>query len=518
MTNTNKEIEASKRVKLRRAVADTHAFVGTNTGRVLSFLRDAGLLDTTFARPCLTRSDLADLMSRSRLFVGRNPGGHDIGVGRLHDAIRAHPWLQPARSGHLGNWGPIWSGQAPLLAYNRAVTVDLTVAQPVIHSVALTENAELTDGDTIYRPGAQWRDGVLRPLELLSPVGAAGWQALDRSTARFAPWAWARQGHDLTHLPALHRKALREQAPVPVLIDAELLWNSAGVVRTWLTRLFDHVALTAPAGDITWLFGRAVLSDASVAPLLVRYRAGAFELSVDGGTSWSGVGGAARLADQCLLPYQVVSEPNNAEQILRAAPAVTPLLSNRLAKAILGYLGAATTQDDAGIDDPFALFVEWGALSQGGYPPMRQGYFAGKGNMQMTRWTVTALATANDLPGLMYLMLPLTAAILMPSTARPSDAAALAPWLRDLKAATDGWGDNTELSLRRAAETMARWDRQDEVSDFYRSKFSGARSVQPHDPGTNPARTIELPEISALTMRQTSLAVATLFGAWRVDR
>ena len=51
-------------------------------------------------------------------------------------------------------------------------------------------------------------------------------------------------------------------------------------------------------------------------------------------TSWESVGTAEQLADRCLLPYRVIADPEEAEALVDGAPAVTPLLSNRLARTV----------------------------------------------------------------------------------------------------------------------------------------------------------------------------------------
>jgi len=510
----------------RRALADrVRAYARERDSRVLRFLDDAGLLDGEFRRPWFTPELLEQLAGRRRLYTGLNPGGLDVQVGQLLDAIRAHAWLRPVRSGHLGNWGPIWSGRAPLLAYNRAAVLDLGVARPVIHSVGLTETAALDGGDTLYRPGSVYRDGALTQIELATRAdqpgadgAGTGWRELDRDSARFVPWTWGRVDGAWTPLVAHHISTLRREAPVPVLVDGGLIWDHAQTVRTWLSRLFEYAAAQAEDGDISWLFGRGVRRDATVGDLSVRFAGSAFLQSGDGGATWEPVGTAEQLADRCLLPYRVIAHPEQAEALVDDAPDLTPLLSNRLARTVTAYLGVCEREPNGRptSSEPFALFVEWGALSQGGYPPIRQGYFGGKGNQQMTRLTVAALAEANDLPALLYLMLPLTPAILMPSTAYPEDADRLAPFFTALREATDGLGDDTRLGAARAAEALAGWREIDQVSGFYREKFSGRRSVVPFGPpGSADAASLETEAVRALTLRQASLAVASLFDAWK---
>lgn len=475
---------------------------------IVDFLEDAELFsDELFDK----------VASRQKLYAGINPGGWDIQVGRVLDAIRQHHWLQPVRSGRTGNWGPIWSGRSPLLAYNRAVTVDLAVARPVVHSMGLTETADLTAGDTIYRPGSLYQSGTLQPMVLTSPL--AGWQDLDPSVPRFVPWTWGRTSVGPVNLVQLHGEPLRAQAPVPVLDEGDLLWQHSGLVRQWLTRLFEHAADGSAGGDITWLFARGVHRDATVGPIRIRRDGSIFTLSADDGKTWEKIGAAAQLADRCLLPYRVVAQADDAERLLRSAPEITPLLSNRLSKAIMGYLGASSEDqpDPFSQPYPFALLVEWGALTQGGYPPVRAGQFSGKGNQQLSRLTVTALAEANDLPPLVHVMLPLAPIILMPSTAEPLDVAWLSPFFQRLRTLTEGTGGDTEHALSQAAAAYREWTRGEAVSAFYRGKFSGVRSVAPHGQSQVSAQTIEQVEVRALTLRQASLAVATLFSAWTGD-
>jgi hypothetical protein len=467
---------------------------------VALFLEDAGLF---------TPEIVERLSTRQRLYAGLNPGDSNVQVGRLLDAVRCHEWLQPMRSGRIGNWASIWSGRSPLLAYNRAATADLGVARPVIHSLTRTETGDLSAGDTVYRPGSVYQSGVLQPLVLTSPL--VGWQDLDPRMPRFVPWTWGRTSVGPVNLVHLHSEQTRLHAPVPVLDEGDMFWQHNALVRQWLTRLWDRAADESAGGDITWLFGRGVRRDASMCPLRVRRDGSVFVQSNDEGVTWEKIGEAELLTQRCLLPYQVVAQADVAETLLRRAPEVTPLLSTRLAKAILGYLGASSpgaAADHYSQPVPFAMLVEWGALKLGGFPPARPGTFAGKGYQQLTRLTVTALAQANDLPALAYVMLPLAPLILMPSTAKPLDVAWLASLFQRFSALP---GDAT---LDDAAAAFRQWDRDDAVSAFYRGKFSGATSVAAHGRGEVAAQTIEQVEVRALTLRQAGLAVATLFNAW----
>ncbi|GIH03233.1 hypothetical protein Rhe02_13000 [Rhizocola hellebori] len=467
---------------------------------VALFLEDAGL----FSPEIIER-----LATKERYYAGVNPGDSNVQVGRLLDAVRHHEWLQPMRSGRIGNWASIWSGRSPLLAYNRAATADLGVARPVIHSLTRTETSDLSAGDTVYRPGSVYQSGVLQSLVLTSPL--VGWQDLDPRLPRFVPWTWGRIGVGPVNLVHLHGEQTRLHAPVSVLDEGDLFWQHHALVRQWLTRLWDKAADESAGGDITWLFGRGVRRDASICPLRVRRDGSVFVQSADEGVTWEKIGEAELLTDRCLLPYQVVAQADIAETLVRRAPEVTPLLSTRLGKALIGYLGASSpgaAADPYSQPVPFAMLVEWGALNQGGFPPVRPGAFAGKGYQQLTRLTVTALAQANDLPALAYVMLPLAPLILMPSTAKPLDVAWLAPFFHRLGTLPD------DATFDEAVAVFQQWDRADAVSGFYRGKFSGKTSVAPHGRGEVAAQTIEQVEVRALTLRQAGLAVATLFNAW----
>ncbi|MFF2146624.1 DUF6025 family protein [Kitasatospora sp. NPDC058190] len=495
---------------------DTRCYAKDRGSRFISFLDESGLFDATFGRPRFTRELFERVAERKQLFVGINPGGTDLQVGRLLDAIRGHDWLRPVRSGHAGNWAPIWSGRAPLLAYNRAATADLGVGRPVIHALVLTETADLTKGDTIYRPGSLYRDGELHPLDLAAPADRGGWRELSREVPRFVPWTWAELDGGRVNLADLHCSGLRADAPVPVLVEAELIWRNAGTVRGWLVNLLEKYGRSAFRGELTPLFGRGVGRDAAVCAIRVRVDGGRYLLSGDNGATWQPLGGAEELADLCLLPYRVVAEPAVAEQLVRSAPAITPLLSNRLSSLISAYLGVATTlPPDELAAEPFALMVEWGALAQGGYPPMRRGYFASRSNQRAMRGIVGVFAAANRLPPLVHVMLPLAPLILLPSTAEPVDADHLAGFFAEVGRRTAGLGDTVPFALERAGSAYQDWGAAGAVSDFYRSKFSGARSVETHGSGADTAFTIETSQLRELTLRQAGLTAATLFGAWK---
>ncbi|HZM80173.1 MAG TPA: DUF6025 family protein [Candidatus Limnocylindrales bacterium] len=412
-----------------------------------------------------------------------SPYGLEPNVGRLLDAIRRHSWLHPLRGGRIGNWSPIWSGWEPL-AHNRTVTVDLGVARPIVGTVSFTETADLSGGDVVHRPASVYRTGSLEMLALTTPVGVDDWLDVSADQPRFVPWMWGVVAGKPVHLAHLHAAPTRTQAPVPVIFEAEVLWRNEKRVRPWLTRLWRSL----PEGDLDWLFARGVHRDGTAAALRLRHHKPLFELSTDDGRYWSVVGDADDLTRVCLLPYQVVACSTDAEALVRGAPQVVPLLPARLVKTVLGYLGVC------GEPEAPSLFVEWAA------PPR------GKPGQRSAERVMAALARANRLPPLPFITLPMTPVLLMPSTAAPDDAAAIALFLEALRART-GHVHRGEMEAARAAYR----ETQPKVSALYRSRFGGPVPLE--QPGY--ARAGELPEVRALTLAQAGLAVATLLDAWR---
>jgi hypothetical protein len=141
------------------------------------------------------------------------------------------------------------------------------------------------------------------------------------------------------------------------------------------------------------------------------------------------------------------------------------------------------------------IFVEWAA------PPRGR-----PGDHSASRIRTT-LAQANGLPSLSFITLPMTPMLLMPSTAAPDDARAVALFLEALRART---GPSVRPGAMEAARAAYRETRP-KVSALYRSRFGGP--VPPEQPGY--ARAIDLPEVRALTLAQAGMAVATLLDAWR---
>lgn len=416
--------------------------------------------------------------------LGTVPDNMAANVGRLLDAIRHHSWLHPMRGGRIGNWSALWSGREPL-AHNRTVMADLGVARPVVGTVSFTETLGLGAGDVFHRPASVYRTGSLELLALTTPVGMNDWLDLRPDVPRFVPWMWGVVGGRPVHLAHLHAAPTRTQAPVPLIVEAELLWRNEKRVRPWLTRLWRSL----PEGDLDWLFARGVYLDGSATPIRIRHHKPIFELSTDDGRHWSVMGDADDLTRLCLLPYEVVASPSEAEALVRGAPEVVPLLPERLVKTVLGYLGVC------GEPETPTIFVEWAA------PPRS------KPGQRSAERVMTALAQANQLPPLPFVTLPMTPMLLMPSTAAPDDAAAIALFLEALRARTSAAGRG-EMEAAQAAYR----ETQPKVSELYRSRFGAP--VPPDQPGY--ARAIELPEVRALTLAQAGLAVATLLDAWRV--
>lgn len=505
-----------KAVARGAVVSQTRAYAGAQGSLFLEFLNDAGLFGAGFDRPRFDTTLLTDLKERRTRFVGVNPGGRDIKIGALFAAIRKHAWLTPVRSGHVGDWDAIWSGTTPLLAYNRASTADLGLARPVIHALGLTETADLSAGDTIYLPGSR-RDGPsYRQFELLATKGESGWHRLDRLAPRFIPWMWVETESGLENLARLQWQRMTDTAPVPMILEAELIWRHVGVVREWLQRYVEAAAASTPHGEITLLFGRATDRYGITRSVRLRYATSRCSMLVDGETEWTDVGPIDELLDLVLLPYEVIASPETGEAALRTRHRVAPLLSNRVTSIITAYLGVATSLAPSELGrEPFTLMVEWGALSQGGCPPMNRGYFASRSNLRQMRAMARLFAVSNNLPALVHVMLPLAPLMLLPSSAAPDDADQLSQLFTRIAERTANDGDRAPRAFQNARDAVRESKRLTGVSPFYRSRFAGQRGVDVA-PGLHGSfHAIELPELERLTLRQACLAAAALFEEWK---
>ena len=156
-------------------------------------------------------------------------------------ATRPRPAI---RSGHLGNWEEIRRGRVGLVDYNRYICRDYGLGIPVVHTHTFTENADLTDGDTIYLPAGRIERSSYERLPILVKRGEM-LQPLDPNDSICCAFAYLYT--DSGPLPMVAARAAELSGFPGATTIPTMLCRDEQLLRRALTALIAQ-ALDAPGG------------------------------------------------------------------------------------------------------------------------------------------------------------------------------------------------------------------------------------------------------------------------------
>lgn len=402
------------------------------------------------------------------------------------------------RSGHIGNWDEIRLGQVGLVDYNRYICDDLGLGVPVIHAHTFTENADLTDGDTIYLPAGRIhrrryerlpiyvkRGDTLHPVDPTDSI-CCSFAYIDTDTGP-APLVQTRAA-ELVEFPGA--------TTIPTM-----LCRDEGLLRRALHALVTQVQDTPSKLTLDQVFGSSVNRQG---------QRGEAPVATEEGFVANGTRYASReeLIDAAIEGLRFGSlEPGDAHSAEAPEGDYLPLLGAATVLALVAYLDC----HDAGSD---TVHAHWGAISMSGYPPLSGGYFGRRATRRALRQLGVGLGVLPEFAfDVRFALLPAPVLSLLPPAEFDADCALVDDLITTIVKTTEPPGADPSRAVTQITGVVRDWlaEHGETLTPYYRNRFGLARSVFN---GTAQVPTDGAPHgvslLGTLTMRQASILLGTL--------
>lgn len=410
-------------------------------------------------------------------------------------ATRPRPAI---RSGHLGNWEEIRRGRVGLVDYNRYICRDYGLGIPVVHTHTFTENADLTDGDTIYLPAGRIERSSYERLPILVKRGEM-LQPLDPNDSICCAFAYLYT--DSGPLPMVAARAAELSGFPGATTIPTMLCRDEQLLRRALTALIAQ-ALDAPGGlTLDQVFGSSVNRQG---------RRGEAPIAVKGGFVASGTRYSSResLVDAALEGLRFGSlEPGDVHAADAPENDYLPLLGATTVLALVAYLDCRV-----GGGDP--VHAHWGAISMAGYPPLSGGYFGRRSARRALRQLGEGLAELPDFAfDRRFALLPAPILSLLPPAEFGADCERVDDLITTIVKTTEPPGADPRRAVTEITGVVRTWlaEHGPSLTPYYRNRFGLSRSVFN---GTADVPTDGAPHdaslLGTLTMRQGSILLGAL--------
>jgi hypothetical protein len=418
-------------------------------------------------------------------------------VREVFDAVAALP--KPAvRSGHVGNWREIWRGHVGLIDYNRYICRDFELGVPLLHAHTFTENADLTDGDTIYLPAGRITEAGYQRLELFVKMGSE-FTPVPETDSVCCAFAYIQDGGVMVPLLADQARDLRD-IPAATTIPTLLTRDEA------LLRRALHALLQASTGGESGLtldqvFGSSVSRQGrrGAAP---RVSSSGFEVE---STSYASGADLVQAAIEALLHGSLGHLDVHDQR--QPAGEYLPLLGAAAVLALVAFFDRYFGGGDG-------AHAHWGAISMSGYPPLAQGYFGRRATRRSMRQLGEGLRPVAEFASdLRFALLPAPLLSLLPPAEFQEDGEAVGRLLERVVSSTDRPGGDPNEAQGQISTVVRDWleTHAGRLSPYYLNRFGVARSVY-NGTRTVPAdgRPADLGVLADLSMQQASMVLGAL--------
>lgn len=412
-------------------------------------------------------------------------------------AVAARP--RPAiRSGHIGNWDEIRLGQVGLVDYNRYICKDLGLGLPVVHAHTFTENADLTDGDTIYLPAGRIHRRSYERLPIFVKRGAA-LEPIDPADSVCCSFAYIDTGDGPAPLVQA-RAAELAKFPGATTIPT-MLCRDEGLLRRALHALVGEAQDTPGGLTLDQVFGSSVnrQGQRGEAPIAT------VEGFLANGTRYDS---RDALIDAAIEGLRFGSlEPGDVHAAEASEGKYLPLLGAATVLTLVAYLDCSQAGRDT-------VHAHWGAISMSGYPPLSGGYFGRRATRRTLRQLSEGLAILPEFAfDVRFALLPAPVLSLLPPAEFDLDCVLVDDLMTSIVRTTDPPGADPSRAVTEITDVVRRWlaEHGETLTHYYRNRFGLARSVfngtaqvpangTPHDPSV----------LGTLTMRQASILLGAL--------
>lgn len=439
--------------------------------------------------------DLAELARGGRGFAWRHLASGAAPIAAVVDALRRSD-ICPPRTGHLSDWHDIWNGCSTVLDYNAVLCRQLGVGYPLLFDFTQCETDGGDGGDTLFQPGALFRNGRRMPLRLRCCDGSR-MVSYGRSRPAFVPYLEAAWEGEWVSLGRLHH---RRAAAVIDTVDtySQVIKRSESRVRELLTCLLEEAPNDHAVGMI---FDRLVHRDGTVTRAKGRRYGSGFQLGEQHYPD------AAALVDASLTPFQVATSADRLATLLPDLP-IAPLASIDVVTLCMAVLGTHRPSG-AGWGNGPDVHVHWGALAMAGAPPLRRGYFAGR--VRRARWMYEA-AVAN-LPWvrpIVFVLAPTAPFFLWLPEAAKSERMALGELLHQVHRVVEGTAASDQRSLPVVRGLINEWVEKGALTMTLRSRLSWQDRSSPDGTELAPSRLVPPDGIGQVPVSTACLLVGLL--------
>ncbi|MEU6586862.1 DUF6025 family protein [Nocardia sp. NPDC046763] len=447
-----------------------------------------------------TEREWGALVAGESGFAWRHLGRGEIRTGQAVEAIRA-AGTTPPRSGHIGDWGDVWTGRSTVLDYNRVVCEILKIGYPLLYDFSQTETSDGA-GDALFQPGSVFDGGVRTAINLFR------WQAgrfveHDRSQPLFVPYTEGGSGAERLPLTAFHRARTQRQGIADVGYHSQLLRANYGAAHSILTVLSDRASGDAALRQI---FDRVAFRDGHIERQAPLREGRGFRVGV---TYYPDL---AALIDASLLPAWIAGADEELGDWLAQTPECVPLATVEVASLLHAFLGAHRTERRPVGTGEAEVHMHWGALAMAGSPPVSRGYFARRVNKSRWMYDTVARELAWASP-IFFVLAPVSPYFLWLPQSRVAERAAIETLIERTRAACGPWPPEPGRLVPIVAGVVENWIAEREPSRYLVARFQWADRTSPVGVALGASELVEPDGFSALTISQACLLVGTLVKA-----
>jgi hypothetical protein len=484
-------------------------------GSPLALLESLDLIGHGHPGEKISWARVEEFAARRCAFDWLHLGQTDLAIGRLLDAVAAHPHLLPPRSGHMGNWEAIATGRAGPMDFNRSAATNGR-GYPLVYAFNQTEDASLTQGDCVYLPGSLIEQGRRIELPLHTWDGKA-FMLRDRSDALFTPFVRSHDGGELEALTRIHARRMAGLTEFRFGLEPDMLMRDEKTLRAVLATLTEDAAAQPNARiALQELFGRQAGLDGIVTRQDMFRNDGIYSMN---GTDY---GSVEETVDAAILPLLAVTAPERFDAMIASLPRQLPVVATPLIQMLCGLFSTHypdSQLDRASMTQPFNPHFHWGARDMAGYPPVHNGYFARSSRAKSAAKICGAvLRNFGQIDPLLFILMPVTIFMLCPTTAHEGDHALVAKLIEGVRKQS-AQASSLAQAMELVQAVVQAWlaEVEGRISPYFITRFERRSGVLHKAVPPAYSEPVEPAGFRDMSLRQACMTVGALMVALNPD-
>ncbi|MCB0747409.1 MAG: hypothetical protein KDC90_08085 [Ignavibacteriae bacterium] len=400
--------------------------------------------------------DIQNLISGNRSFVARNLANYNIDISKWIVFLKENNILFP-RTGHLGCWRDIRNFQSGSLDYNSILCFSEKIAYPLIFDLGLSENEDLTSGDTIYLPGSILKNGkrYIRDLRLNPELKSI----YSREKSYFLPYLVENKDGVINNLSiTLKREIDTDLKEYVHYFQSNEIFKNRKKIKEIFECIIEEFCKTENKKILCNFVDRYIDDSGQIQRDSIHYRGNEFI-----------VGKRIFSKDQFLesLWYPILSS-NNIEFGNKLE--FVPLISNHTMQILLSFLFKNICRFGS---NEVHVHVQWGAIGMSGIGPYQKSYFSH--NTKRLRQLYDILVKNNIVGPTLFIVIPSIPFLLLPMKNSHADVNII----QDIVDFLNNQG-GSDLSLEKAesikSHLLSSGIKFEKLSEYYKSRFRKLRS------------------------------------------